>query len=179
MLNQELGHIVNTASTAGLLPGPLLGIYDCSKHAVVSISETLHFELAMVNGNVKVSVLCPGPVHTRIGESERNRPPELGSATCHTEYLTNSCGPMARNVITPDIVADRVIEAIRKDQFYVLTHPEYKPHIRAHMEDIVAEQNPHRITTREMRLLMMKPGEKKKIEQRDGFKADEVIGGLE
>ena len=73
-MQQDAGHIVNTASIAGLVAGPFMGPYNASKHAVVALSETLLHELAMSAPHVKVSVLCPGWVNTRIGESARNRP---------------------------------------------------------------------------------------------------------
>ena len=74
LMQQDAGHIVNTASVAGLVAGPFMGPYNASKHAVVALSETLLHELAMSAGHVHVSVLCPGWVNTRIGESGRNRP---------------------------------------------------------------------------------------------------------
>ena len=75
------GHVVNTASMAGLLSAPFMGPYNASKFAVVTISEVLHHELAMTGAKVKVSVLCPGFVATQIGESDRNRPDELRDAS--------------------------------------------------------------------------------------------------
>jgi NAD(P)-dependent dehydrogenase (short-subunit alcohol dehydrogenase family) len=77
IIEQRAGHVVNTASVAGLVAAPFMGPYNASKHAVVALSETLHHELAMMAPHVKVSVLCPAWVNTRIGESERNRPPNL------------------------------------------------------------------------------------------------------
>ena len=78
MLDQASeGHIVNTASVAGLVSGPGLGVYKSSKHAVVSIPETLYHELRELDAKVGVSALCPGPVATPIGSSARNRPEEL------------------------------------------------------------------------------------------------------
>src|SRR6478752_489117 len=74
MMKQPEAHVVNTASIAGLVAGPFMGPYNASKHAVVALSETLHHELALMAPHVKVSVLCPGWVQTRIGDSERNRP---------------------------------------------------------------------------------------------------------
>src|ERR671926_1748430 len=70
-------HIVNTASMAGLVSGPALGVYKVSKHAVVSLSETLQCELSIMKAKVGVSVLCPGGVHTRVMDCERNRPEGL------------------------------------------------------------------------------------------------------
>jgi NAD(P)-dependent dehydrogenase (short-subunit alcohol dehydrogenase family) len=154
MLRQRIGHIVNTASLAGLVAGPLLGIYDSSKHAVVAISETLHFDLAMTDTSVRTSVICPGPVQTRIKHSERNRPGDLSHAAPSDAAVSGSDSLLSspQRDIPPDIVADRVIQAIRNEQFYVLTHPEYKSYIRARMENIVAERNPSRMVSREMRV---------------------------
>ena len=70
---------MNTASVAGLVAAPFMGPYNASKHAVVGISETLHHELAFIGLDVKVSVLCPGWVNTRIADSERNRPAHLAA----------------------------------------------------------------------------------------------------
>ena len=77
LVQQDAGHVVNTASVAGLVAGPFMGPYNASKHAVVALSETLLHELAIVAPHVHVSVLCPGWVNTRIGESDRNRPDRL------------------------------------------------------------------------------------------------------
>src|SRR3954449_6626026 len=77
MVEQAEGHVVNTASRAGLTSAPMMGPYNVSKHGVVTLSETLAAELALHGSPVKVSVLCPGWVNTRINEAERNRPPEL------------------------------------------------------------------------------------------------------
>ncbi len=139
------GHIVNTASIAGLLCNPFMGIYNATKHAVVAISETLHAELAVAGAAVKVSVLCPGFVQTRIGESERNRPAELTDSAA-----PQAISPAAERIramlaagLPPAEVAERVMEAIRAERLYILTHPEYSHLVREHGEEVAAERNPN------------------------------------
>jgi NAD(P)-dependent dehydrogenase (short-subunit alcohol dehydrogenase family) len=138
-------HIVNTASMAGLISGPGIGAYKVAKHGVVTISETLHHELAERAAKVKVSVLCPGFVNTRIMESERNRPgrdpatdppgPAFGARSEALRELVRAGIPAAQ-------VADAVFEGLRNNQFYILTHPELKEHVRTRMEDILQERTP-------------------------------------
>jgi NAD(P)-dependent dehydrogenase (short-subunit alcohol dehydrogenase family) len=157
MIAQGEGHVVNTASMAGLCGNPLLGIYDASKHAVMAISEALHFELAMRNSPVKVSVLCPGPLPTRIHESERNRPLTLANSQSSARSddpppLTAPALPESHTTVDLASVADRVVRAIRQEQLYVITHPELKPLIRNRMEAIIAERNPGGIDSRESRI---------------------------
>ena len=140
----EPGHVVNTASMAGLMSSARLGIYNASKHAVVAISETLHAELAAIGSQVKVSVLCPAFVQTNIGDSARNRPPELPAPADSAE--AEAFRQIIRNLlaagIPPAAVAGRVFEAIRDEKLYILTHPETKPLLQHHMEDVIAERNP-------------------------------------
>ncbi len=138
-------HIVNTASMAGLISGPGLGAYKVTKHAVVSLSETLYHELAERGARIRVSVLCPGFVNTRIMESARNRPGHLAptaplgpASAARWEAL----GRLVPAGIPSEQVADAVFAAVRKDQFYILTHPEGKESIRTRMEDILQERSP-------------------------------------
>ena len=148
MLRQgEEAHIVNTASMAGLMSGVSGAAYNVSKHGVVTLSETLYAELAMRGGKVSVSVLCPGFVNTRIIESGRNRPggpmaarePAPGSAQAEgAAWVRNAIA----NGMAPKDVAQRVFEAVRDRQLYILTHPEMKGLIRHRMEDILEERNP-------------------------------------
>jgi len=146
MLAQDTDcHIVNTASMAGLLSCPGLGIYKVTKHGVVTLSETLYHELAERGAKVKVSVLCPGIVNTRIMESARNRPghfptkepldPASGAGWEALRQLVPAGMP-------PVQVANAVFAALRNDQFYILTHPEGKEGVRTRMEDILQERNP-------------------------------------
>jgi len=123
IIAQDAGHIVNTASVAGLVAAPFMGPYNASKHAVVALSETLHHELAMMAPHVKVSVLCPAWVNTRIGESERNRPADLAIERSEQEsVMASALSGFLANGLAPAVVAERVREAILTDRFWVLTH---------------------------------------------------------
>ena len=138
-------HIVNTASMAGLISGPGLGAYRVTKHAVVSLSETLHHELAERGAKIRVSVLCPGIVNTRIMESARNRPGHrpptapLGPASGARWETLRRLMPAG---MPPQQVAEAVFAALREDRFYILTHPDGKEAVRMRMEDILQERIP-------------------------------------
>jgi NAD(P)-dependent dehydrogenase (short-subunit alcohol dehydrogenase family) len=138
------GHVVNTGSIAGLTSMPFMGAYNASKHAVVTLSETLHKELGAMDAPVKVSVLCPGFVNTRILESERNRPASLRNPM--PAGRNPSFEDMARTALAvgldPAAAAAQVVDAIRRERFWVLTHPEYGKHVRERMEDILEGRNP-------------------------------------
>ncbi len=138
------GHIVNTASVAGLATNPFMGIYNLTKHAVVAVSETLHKELGFVGAPIKVSVLCPGFVRTQIIDSERNRPEPLRNPT--PTVRPPEMEELARSAVAsgmpPSEVAARVVDAIRTERFYVLTHPQFERRVRERMEDILAGRNP-------------------------------------
>lgn len=148
MIGQDTDcHIVNTASVAGLLSPPGMATYNVSKHAVVTLSETLHYDLQRRNSKVKVSVLCPAWVHTSIWDSERNRPSDMRSATAPKSADDIALEQQARKAIesgrvTPEQVAEIVFNAIRGEKFYILTHPKIKKWIQLRMEDILAERNP-------------------------------------
>lgn len=134
------GYIVNTASAAGLVTAPSLGIYTVTKHAVVAISETLSAQLAQRGGAVKVSVLCPMWVNTRLVESERNRPaalhnPPVGGNATPAEV--EAIRPFIASGKSPEAIADAVFEAIRDERFYILPHPEVAPLVRRRMEGIL------------------------------------------
>lgn len=150
------GHIINTASRDAFIAGPLMGVYRSSKHAVVCISETLYFDLAMMRSRVKVSVLCPSLVQTRIRQSERNRPAELTNADGSHSRLANHGADAKSRGIAPGEVAGRVIEAIRDEQLYVLTNPEEKILIQARLDWIMAGQNPTFLESREERMRRMR-----------------------
>ena len=150
MLRQgEEGHVVNTASIAGLTSGAGLVIYGATKHAVVRVSEALHLQLAQMQAKVKVSVLCPGGVNTRITLATRNRPDELwdeGAARPTAEELARREHEWAARTgpagLQPEAVAERVFQAIQDEQFYILTHDEYDDAIRTRMENILGRHNP-------------------------------------
>lgn len=141
-------HIVNTASMAGLVSGPALGVYKVTKHAVVSLSETLSCELAVMKANVKVSVLCPGGVQTRVMECERNRPRELQNVSAgeSSHPAVAQAEAMLHQLVStgmpPSQVAEAVFDAIRDERFYILTHADWKHHVQKRMDDILQERNP-------------------------------------
>jgi NAD(P)-dependent dehydrogenase (short-subunit alcohol dehydrogenase family) len=149
LAQDEEGHIVNTASIAGLTSGPTLPIYGASKHAVVRISEALHYQLAQARARLHVSVLCPGGVNTRIALATRNRPaeawdaqqqrPDAGELEAREQRWSAMTGERG---LAPEAVAARVFQAIQDEQFYILTHDEFDPAIRARMENILSRQNP-------------------------------------
>lgn len=148
MLEQgEAGHIVNTASMAGLLSGPTAGIYGTTKHAVVRITEALYFQLGQMDSKVKASVLCPGIIHTRIFSSGRNRPDPLWDANARpdaAEYERRLAAGDAyfEHGLPPEEVAEQVLQAIRDEQFYILTRDVPLDRVQTRMENIVAMRNP-------------------------------------
>jgi len=149
MLEQDTeGHIVNTASVAGLTSGPDLGIYKVTKQGVVTLSETLYHELALRGAKVKASVLCPGFVNTQIMDSFRNRPSRLQNVPAEEkmgpegEALLQFMRQAMEAGMPPHQVADIVFQAIRDEKFYILTHPELKEAISVRMEDILQERHP-------------------------------------
>jgi len=142
------GHIVNTASIAGLTSGPGLGIYKVTKYGVVTLSETLYHELALRGAKIKTSVLCPGFVKTRIMDGARNRPARLQNDPAEVKMGPESVALiqfMLQAVeagMSAQQVADIAFQAIRDETFYILTHPETKEAIRVRMEDMLQERNP-------------------------------------
>jgi NAD(P)-dependent dehydrogenase (short-subunit alcohol dehydrogenase family) len=148
MLKQGVeGHIVNTASVAGLIRGS--GIYGVTKHAVVALSESLYLDLANAGAKVNVSVLCPGYVNTNIGQSERNRPAELqnrpGEVPVRPEQEQRRAA-LAQALATgmpPADVASVVLDAIKEERFYVLPHPQFKAMVSDRLERILNERDPN------------------------------------
>ncbi|MDP2251374.1 MAG: SDR family oxidoreductase [Hydrogenophaga sp.] len=139
------GHIVNTASMAGLLTPPNMGIYNVSKHAVVSFTETLYQDLKLVSDQVSASVLCPYFVPTGISQSHRNRPAELADEKATQSQLIGqamSDKAVSSGKITAAQVAQLVFDAITADQFYIFSHPRALGNVRARMEGIVNITNP-------------------------------------
>ena len=140
------GHIVNTASMAGLVSGPFMSIYDVTKHGVVTLSESLHYELMMQAAQVKVSVLCPGFVRTNILDSERNRPAELQTPEQEGDEAGQAMSQTFRQFVEqgmpPAELAEKVFAAIQDEKFYILPHPELLETVRSRMEDILAQRNP-------------------------------------
>jgi NAD(P)-dependent dehydrogenase (short-subunit alcohol dehydrogenase family) len=138
------GHVVNTASMAGLIPGS--GIYGVSKHAVVALSESLWNELTMRGTKIRVSVLCPGWVNTRIIESERNRPetprPAPDPEAPQFAMMRKIVEGLIANGLDPNAVGDIVLDAIRRERFYVLTHPTWSNMVKHRMENILEDRSP-------------------------------------
>jgi len=143
LLAQGEGHVVNTASVAGLISPPGMGAYNVTKHAVVALSESLYHDLRLRGSPVGVSVLCPAYVPTGIADSERNRPRELlnpGKNPSKEEAMLKKA--VASGKLSADDVARAVVAAVKEERFYVLTHPRIKGAIRARMEDLLDERAP-------------------------------------
>jgi NAD(P)-dependent dehydrogenase (short-subunit alcohol dehydrogenase family) len=139
------GHIVNTASMAGLLNPPNMGVYNVSKHAVVSLSETLYQDLALVTQQVHASVLCPFFVPTGIHQSERNRPGELAMAKPTRSQLIGqamSDKAVSSGKVTAAEVAQKVFDAAAAGQFYIYSHPKAIASVQTRLEDIMQARNP-------------------------------------
>jgi NAD(P)-dependent dehydrogenase (short-subunit alcohol dehydrogenase family) len=148
MLRQDTEcHVVNTASVAGLLSVPGMGAYCVSKHAVVTLTECLYHDLVQREAKIGVSVLCPAYVPTGISDSERNRPAHLRNAPRtktaeEQEREDRMRKAVASGRVSADDVARRVLEAVKENRFYILTHPKIKGTIQTRMEDILAERAP-------------------------------------
>lgn len=148
LANGEPGHIVNTASVAGLLTRS--GPYNVSKHAVVCLSEGLYKDFQARGCKLSASVLCPGLVKTQIQHGDRNRPVEFGPRTDPTnlppmarENWERLRDGMQREGYAPAEIAERVLEAVRDDRFYVIpAQPQIVDAIRQRFDDIVAGRNP-------------------------------------
>ncbi len=160
LVEQGEGHIVNTASAAGLLTMPYMGPYAASKHAVVAITEGLHMELEIAGGKVGASVLCPMWVRTRIHESERNAPAEVlaAASSVFSSQVTSADAdagrgdPSAsmRDLVSslvlggtePSVVAGMVVGAVKERRFYVLPHDDVKTGVLERARRIAADEQP-------------------------------------
>src|SRR5256885_8690552 len=145
LIGQGEGHIVNTASVAGIISPPGSAAYNVTKHAVIALSETLYHDLRERNSSVGVSVLCPAYVPTGIADSERNRPAGIEPSSKTKETIAREA--MLRKAVSSgrlsaDDVARAVVQAVKGDRFYLLPHPPIKGAIRARMEDILEERAP-------------------------------------
>jgi NAD(P)-dependent dehydrogenase (short-subunit alcohol dehydrogenase family) len=141
------GHIVNTASMAGMVNPPNMGVYNASKHAVVSLSETLFQDLSLVTDQVSASVLCPYFVPTGIGLSHRNRPSEAvvrSAKPTKSQMIAHAMLTKAvdSGKVTAADVAQRVFEAVAKREFYIFSHPQALAGVQTRMEDVVQMRNP-------------------------------------
>ncbi|MGH9187593.1 MAG: SDR family NAD(P)-dependent oxidoreductase [Acidimicrobiales bacterium] len=145
MVERGEGHVVNTASLAGVITAPMMGPYSATKHAVVAISEVLAADLTMAGSGVGVSVLCPAWVNTNIADSARNRPERLGgggeAANVDSETQTFARSLLASGLDPADI-AEAVVAAVRANRFYVFTHPETAPAVRARFDAVIAGEGP-------------------------------------
>lgn len=141
------GHIVNTASMAGLLNPPNMGVYNVSKHAVVSLTETLYQDLALVSERVHAHVLCPYFVPTGITRSERNRPPEsvdLNAKATRSQLIQQAMSEKAvtSGKVSAAQVAQNVFDAMADNRFYVFSHPKALGNVQTRLEDILTPRNP-------------------------------------
>ncbi len=141
------GHIVNTASMAGLVNAPNMGVYNVSKHAVVSLSETLYQDLALVSSQVHAHVLCPYFVPTGIHQSERNRPPSADAAAAaptRSQRIAQAMVEQAvtRGKVTAAQVAALVFEAVDNKRFYIYSHPQSLAGVQQRLEDLMTLSNP-------------------------------------
>ena len=141
------GHIVNTASMAGLLNPPNMGAYNVSKHAVVSLSETLYQDLALVSDQITASVLCPYFVPTGIHQSHRNRPAETmaaGAKPTRSQRIAQAMTGKAveSGKLTAADVAGLVFDALREKRFYIYSHPKALAAVQTRLEDVMLGRNP-------------------------------------
>lgn len=139
------GHIVNTASMAGLLVPPMSGVYNVSKAAVVALSETLHHDLALVTSQVHASVLCPFYVPTGISQSHRNRPSDLAGARATQSQLVAQAQTdkaVSSGKLTAADVAAMVFDAVDHHKFWIFSHPKALAGVQTRMEDAMLMRNP-------------------------------------
>ena len=139
-------HIINTSSTAGLIVGSSSAPYAVTKHAVVALSESLYLALQQRNSLVKVSVLCPGMVRTNIASAERNRPDDLRNEpvamTPEMQAGLAAFKAALEAATPPQQVVDVVFEAIKNEQFYILSHPEWTEVIQLRTDKLLKLENP-------------------------------------
>jgi NADP-dependent 3-hydroxy acid dehydrogenase YdfG len=128
-------HVINTASLAGLVSSPLMAPYNVTKQAVVALSETLHYELAMIGAPVSVSVLCPGPVASEIMASNQ----VVDTAGSDFSQLLDST---IRQGMTPAELAAQVFDAVAQKRFWILPHKGFKPALERRVQSILGETNP-------------------------------------
>jgi NAD(P)-dependent dehydrogenase (short-subunit alcohol dehydrogenase family) len=143
---QYEGHIVNTASMAGLLNAPTMGVYNVSKHAVVSLSETLYQDLQLVQAPIGASVLCPYFVPTGISQSHRNRPEDVkmtgGPTASQKAAQAMTVKAVESGKVSAADVAQISFDAIRDGQFYIYSHPGALGNVGERMDEIVKGLNP-------------------------------------
>ena len=144
---EEPGHIVNTASMAAVTAMPYSGIYHMTKHGVLALSESLFHELSFHAPHVGVSVLCPEAINTDIAQSERNRPDAYSRTG---DIVENDARAMVSQALTdstaagigPEVMAQRVLEAIKQKQFYILSDEQWRVSANTRLDDLRAGRNP-------------------------------------
>ena len=139
------GHVVNTASMAGMLNAPNMGVYNVSKHAVVSFTETMYQDLQLIDAPIGASVLCPYFVPTGIGHSSRNAPADVSAEAVTASKMAQqmmSQKAVGSGKVTAADVGAMVFEGIREDQFYLFSHPHALGNVETRMKDIVGMHNP-------------------------------------
>jgi NAD(P)-dependent dehydrogenase (short-subunit alcohol dehydrogenase family) len=140
------GHIVNTASMAGMVNAPNMGVYNVTKHAVVSLSETLYQDLRLVTDQVSASVLCPYFVPTGIHHSERNRPADMqvNAKPTRSQLIAQAMGAKAvsSGKVTAAMIAQKVFDAMAERQFYIFSHPHVLGSVQTRMDDVMNVRNP-------------------------------------
>lgn len=139
------GHIVNTASMAGLVSAPNMGVYNVSKHAVVTLSETLYHDLSLVTEQIHASVLCPFFVPTGISQSHRNRPQDMRAERPTQSQLISqamSDKAVSSGKVSAAEVAAKVFDAIEERRFYIYSHPQAMGSVQERLEAVVQGHNP-------------------------------------
>ena len=139
------GHIVNTASMAGLINAPNMGVYNVSKHAVVAMSETLYQDLRLVTEQIGASVLCPFFVPTGITASDRNRPGSLAAGRPTKSQLIGKAmndRAVGRGKLSAADIARYVFDAVDANRFYIFSHPKALSSVHTRLEDVVQARNP-------------------------------------
>ncbi len=139
-------HVVNTASVAGLLSPQLMGVYNVSKHGVVTLTETLYQDLRVTGARIGVSLLCPAFVPTGIAQSHRHRPASLRDESAPTASMIAAQKASEKAVssgrISAGEVAQMTFDAIRENRFYVITHPKILASVELRLHDVIAQRNP-------------------------------------
>jgi len=141
----EEGHIINTASMAAVTSMPFTGVYYMTKHAVLSMSETLYHELTLMGAKVGASVLCPELIATQIDQSDRNRPDALrseGDVPTQHEVVMQAIHEGVKTGVPPEKIAERVVGAIRENRFYILADDAWRKTCEVRLEDIRLRRNP-------------------------------------
>ena len=138
LLQKEPAHIVNTSSMLGLSSAPLTGIYGASKQAVLAISEALRFDLVLVQADIGVSVLCPGPVRTNVAEEPGRAGSEPGTRSDAVSQVEASLKEVVASGMDPREVGDRVVEGVRSGHFWILPAPEFLSHVEQRVAEIRA-----------------------------------------